>query len=92
MDTADERRGCWSLSIEEKRNGAETSRFTGNSDGKVAARARKGVQVTEPCRLSLEHIERAAEIIDPVFLNSPSSEQSLLSNSLIAASSSRLRL
>jgi threonine dehydratase len=29
------------------------------------------VHVTEPRRLSLEHIEQAAGIIDPVFLNSP---------------------
>jgi threonine dehydratase len=31
----------------------------------------KGVQVSEPHRLSLERIEQAAGIIDPVFLNSP---------------------
>jgi threonine dehydratase len=31
----------------------------------------KGVQVSEPHRLSVERIEQAAGIIDPVFLNSP---------------------
>jgi threonine dehydratase len=31
----------------------------------------KGAQVSEPHRLSVEHIEQAAGVIDPVFLNSP---------------------